>query len=53
MQVLATEVIPAFVNPHAGNADAAAAYLVARSLATTDAERRYLSRRLDEVGGGG
>jgi RNA polymerase sigma-70 factor (ECF subfamily) len=32
------------------NEEAAAAYRVARSLATTDAERRYLSRRLDEVG---
>jgi len=35
------------------NDDAAAAYRIARSLATTDAERRYLSRRLDEVGASG
>ena len=35
------------------NDEAAAAYRNARSLATTDAERRYLSRRLTEVGAGG
>jgi RNA polymerase sigma-70 factor, ECF subfamily len=35
------------------NDEAAAAYREARSLATTDAERRYLSRRLDEVGASG
>ena len=35
------------------NDEAAAAYRNARSLATTDAERRYLSRRLDEVAVGG
>jgi len=35
------------------NEEAAAAYRAARSLATTDAERRYLSRRLDEVAAAG
>ena len=35
------------------NHDAAVAYRAARELATTDAERRYLTRRLVEVGAGG